>query len=98
MVGLGATFEGLHGSVGAVASGDGEHCATFRSDEVMDGTSCGAKYRQAHAAKPLAGAIVRHPYNATTRCASPFVSFKLIPLRQVLAPNKGVRYATDPAH
>ena len=35
--------EGLHGSVGAVASGDGEHCATFRSDEVMDGTSCGAK-------------------------------------------------------
>jgi hypothetical protein len=29
--------------------GDGEHCSTFRSDEVQDGRSCGAKHRQSHA-------------------------------------------------
>ena len=34
----------MHGPVAAVASGDGEtHCSMFRSDEVWDGTSCGAK-------------------------------------------------------
>ena len=27
------------------AQGDGEHCPKFRSDEVRDGTSCGAKQR-----------------------------------------------------
>ena len=44
MVELAATCEGLLGPMGAVASSDGEHCAKFRSDEVLDGTSCGAKH------------------------------------------------------
>ena len=45
-----ATCEGLQGPVVAVAAGEGEHCSTFRSDEVGDGTSCGAEQRQGHAA------------------------------------------------
>ena len=31
----------------AVAEGDGEHRSTFRSDDVSNGTSCGAERRQA---------------------------------------------------
>jgi hypothetical protein len=49
MVGLAATCERLHGRVDAVAENDGEHCPKFRSNEVQDGTSCGAKQRQGHA-------------------------------------------------
>ena len=45
MVGLAATCERLHGSVDAVAESDGEHCSKFCSDEVKNGTSCGAKQR-----------------------------------------------------
>ena len=51
-----ATCDGLRGAVATVASGDGEHCAMFRSDKVSDGTSCGAKSRQRHAVSPVAGA------------------------------------------
>jgi hypothetical protein len=40
----------MHGSFAAVAAGDGEtHCSKFRSDEVQNGTSCGAKQQQSHA-------------------------------------------------
>jgi hypothetical protein len=35
-----------------VAAGDGEHCSKFHSDNVSDGTSCGAKERQGHAVYP----------------------------------------------
>ena len=38
------------GSIAEVAAGDGEtHCSKFRSDNVWNETSCGAKYRQSHA-------------------------------------------------
>ena len=35
----------VQGPVAAVAAGDGEHCPKVRSDEVQDGSSCGAKQR-----------------------------------------------------
>ena len=38
-------LRGVQGPVAAVAAGDGEHCPKIRSDEVQDGTSCGAKQR-----------------------------------------------------
>ena len=70
-------LRGVHGSVGAVVSHDGEHCSKFRSDAVMDGTSCGAKQRQGHADSPPAGAGVHHP-------SSPSCLNLLPPRRNVL--------------
>jgi hypothetical protein len=32
-----------HAETALFRSGDGEHCSKFRSDQVLDGTSCGAK-------------------------------------------------------
>ena len=40
----------------AIAERDGEHCSKFRSDEVQEGTSCGAKQWPAMRLIPIAGA------------------------------------------
>jgi len=43
-------LRGVYDPVAAVAFGDGEtHCSKVRSDEIQDGTSCGAKWRQGYA-------------------------------------------------
>jgi hypothetical protein len=44
--------DGLHSPVAAGAEGDGEHCSKFRSDAIRNGTSCGAKWRQAMRSNP----------------------------------------------
>jgi hypothetical protein len=91
MVGMSATCEGLHGCVDAVAEGDSEHCLKFRSDEIQNGTSCGAKQRQGHAASPLAGA-------GRPTILVPLPSLLMFPLTGVDWIGPDVRAWTNTAH
>ena len=66
---LAATCEGSHVLVAAFAFGDGEHCSTFHSDKVRNGTSCTAERLRGHAVSPLAEAEKAHHANAPSKLA-----------------------------